>query len=480
VVLTHALDWPSLTCQWLPVTQPVHGGDYVEHKLLLGTHVDPEAAGREDRNYLMIATIRLPSPDAELKVTGFDEERGELGGYGGSLAKVEISMKINHPTEVNRARYCPGNPFLLATKTASSDVLLFDYSKHPSIPTDDAVRPALTLVGHKKEGYGLAWSPHAKNLLLSGSDDGLVCCWDVQGGLAGGGGGGGGGGASAASSAAGGRVLRPSFTLEAHASVVVEDVAWHATHAHLFGTVSDDKELRIWDTRSLGGGGAQCVSRTAAHAGETMCLSFHPTKDHLVATGGTDKQVRLWDSRRLEKPVHTMLGHEDHVLALSWSPFSESHLASSGQDRRVVIWDTARIGADQAPEDAEDGPPEMLVRMRPSPPTHTFIRPHPRSSLSRRPFPPPPPTPPSAQFVHGGHSDRIADFSWNEKSQWFFASVADDNVLQVWQPAENLLFDEDGEGGGGGEDEEEEGEGGGGGGGGKPAKKPRVADSDLE
>jgi hypothetical protein len=78
--------------------------------------------------------------------------------------------------------------------------------------------------------------------------------------------------------------------------------------------------------------------------------------------------------------------------------------------------------------------------------------------------------------VHGGHTDRVADFSWNEKEKWFFASVADDNVLQVWQPAENLLFDEDGEGG-----EEEEEEGGGGGGGGRPSKKPRtVADSDLE
>ena len=79
--------------------------------------------------------------------------------------------------------------------------------------------------------------------------------------------------------------------------------------------------------------------------------------------------------------------------------------------------------------------------------------------------------------MHGGHSDRIADFSWNEKSQWFFASVADDNVLQVWQPAENLLFDDDGESGerGGGEEEDE-----GGAAGGKPSKKPRVADSELE
>ena len=36
-------------------------------------------------------------------------------------------------------------------------------------------------------------------------------------------------------------------------------------------------------------------------------------------------------------------------------------LASSGSDRRVNIWDTGRIGTEQSPEDAEDGPPELLV-----------------------------------------------------------------------------------------------------------------------
>lgn len=35
---------------------------------------------------------------------------------------------------MNRARYMPQNPFIIATKTPSSDVLVFDYSKHPSKP----------------------------------------------------------------------------------------------------------------------------------------------------------------------------------------------------------------------------------------------------------------------------------------------------------------------------------------------------------
>ena len=38
LVMTHALEWPSLTAQWLPeVTRP-EGKDYSVHRLLLGTH----------------------------------------------------------------------------------------------------------------------------------------------------------------------------------------------------------------------------------------------------------------------------------------------------------------------------------------------------------------------------------------------------------------------------------------------------------
>lgn len=33
-----------------------------------------------------------------------------------------------------RARYMPQNPCIIATKTPSSDVLVFDYTKHPSKP----------------------------------------------------------------------------------------------------------------------------------------------------------------------------------------------------------------------------------------------------------------------------------------------------------------------------------------------------------
>ena len=38
LVMTHALEWPSLTAQWLPDVSRPEGKDFSIHHLLLGTH----------------------------------------------------------------------------------------------------------------------------------------------------------------------------------------------------------------------------------------------------------------------------------------------------------------------------------------------------------------------------------------------------------------------------------------------------------
>jgi histone-binding protein RBBP4 len=123
------------------------GKDYSIHRLILGTHTSDE------QNHLLIASVQLPNEDAQFDASHYDNEKGgafavhsisftaltystftEFGGFGSVSGKIEIEIKINHEGEVNRARYMPQNPCVIATKTPSSDVLVFDYTKHPSKP----------------------------------------------------------------------------------------------------------------------------------------------------------------------------------------------------------------------------------------------------------------------------------------------------------------------------------------------------------
>lgn len=382
LVMTHALEWPSLTCQWLPNKTKEEGKDYSTHRLVLGTHTTDG-----EQNYLMIAECKLPNEDTEVDARKYDDERAEAGGFCGANGKVEVTQRINHEGEVNRARYMPQNPYLIATKSISSEVYVFDWSKHPSKPkADGSFEPDLVCKGHNKEGYGLAWNPHKEGNLISGSDDSLICSWDI--------------GTATKTS----HIVEAAATYTGHTSVV-EDVAFHLHHANLFGSVGDDAKLMIWDTRDSRYDKAKHT--VDAHSKEINCVAFNPFSEYILATGAADKTVALWDMRSLRTKLHSLEGHAEEVYQVAWSPFNETVLASASSDRRLHVWDLSKIGTEQTAEDAEDGPPELL-------------------------------------FVHGGHTSRISDLAWNPNDPWVLASVAEDNILHVWQMAENIFNEDDG------------------------------------
>ena len=87
----------------------------------------------------MRAEVQLPLEDTEMDARQYDDSKNEVGGFGTATGKVTIKQQICHEGEVNRARYMPQNPFIIGTKTVTSDVLVFDYSKHPSRPDQAGV-----------------------------------------------------------------------------------------------------------------------------------------------------------------------------------------------------------------------------------------------------------------------------------------------------------------------------------------------------
>jgi WD40 repeat protein len=141
---------------------------------------------------------------------------------------------------------------------------------------------------------------------------------------------------------------------------------------------------------------------------------------------------------------------------IGWSPKHETILSSCGADRRVMIWDLSRIGDEQVggggggglagpfwaggagrlvPRGgASAGPGKRESRQRaartaqpPAPPTR-LPTPAPSNKQSEEDAQD---GPPELLFIHGGHTSKISDFSWNPNDDWVVASVAEDNILQV-------------------------------------------------
>mmetsp|Transcript_21307 Transcript_21307/g.29644 ORF Transcript_21307/g.29644 Transcript_21307/m.29644 type:complete len:503 (+) Transcript_21307:94-1602(+) len=427
-VMTHSLEWPSLTCQWLPnpkETGTMGESKTMEHSLLLGTHTTGE------QNYLMVASVHLPKQDAVLDYRNannttnntntaagtsssstqkhYDDDKKEVGGFGhsstntaggassssaasnASVGKIDIKMKIRHDGEVNRARYMPQNHFMVASRGPNPEIYIWDLSKHPSFPEDSdstATSPQAVLAGHDREGYGLAWSKLTQGRLVSGSEDTTLCLWDIN----------------SNSTSSGGQQQNAISKFLGHTDVV-EDVDWHHRDPNMIGSVGDDRQIMIWDVREKNAKKA-VHSVTNAHEGDINCIAFNPANEFVLATGSADKTVALWDMRNLKSRLQTLAGHTDQVYQLEWAPFNESILGSCAADRRVAVWDLSRIGTEQTPEDAEDGPPELL-------------------------------------FMHGGHTSKVSDLSWNANDEWTVASVSEDNVLQIWNMAEEIYTPEE-------------------------------------
>ena len=383
LVVTHALEWPSLTCQWFPDKESPTGENYTQHRLLLGTHTSGQ-----DQNYLQIASVQLPhtgsdgasnSAESRLDLKQYDEDKGEIGSYSATTARLTIVQKINHDGEINRARYCPQNCDLIATRTVSGKTYVFDRTKHSNTPSADGVcRPDIVLEGQHKEGYGLAWSPLKQGWILAASEDETVAFWDIN------------------DYTRGDNRLAAKTLFRGHTSVV-EDVAWHGHHESVFGSVGDDRQLLIWDVRETAP-----KYRVEAHTGEVNALAFSPENEHILVTGSSDKTVGVWDLRNLKVKLHSLESHTDEILSVCWSPHHPTVLASASADRRVNIWDLSKIGQEQSPEDAEDGPPELI-------------------------------------FVHGGHTSRPTDLGWSPHMEWALTSAAEDNIVMVWRPSKAVI-----------------------------------------
>lgn len=125
-----------------------------------------------------------------------------------------------------------------------------------------------------------------------------------------------------------------------------------------------------------------------------------------MITGSSDTTVAVWDIRNAKSKLFSLNHHKDEVNCVKFSKMQSNLLASSSADRRVNIWDLSRVNKPQTEDEEKDGPPELL-------------------------------------FIHGGHTNKVSDLSWNQNERLMLASCAEDNILQVWQMAFEIYYNND-------------------------------------
>ena len=406
-VMIQMLDCPSLTVQWLPETRAVPGyPDFLEHRLLIGTYSSAMSAylapvpertekrGRKpapkpvQRDYLMVAGVQVPRSMSDSRESMDADDKVENNALY-AQAQVDVVARYGHSGEVNRARYMPQNPRIVATKSggAGGELYLFDMqalgNKLLTNKDQHCADHYLTLRGHTKEGYGLCWNERKSGYLLSGSYDNRVCVWDVM--------------AEAGKSRTGAKQLDPLNTFNGHVDAVA-DVAWSPHQDGVFYSVGDDKKLFIWDLRSARKAASSVISEWAVNTID--CNTFG---QHILATGSGCKGsgvVRIWDDRKMHVSLNEFMLHSDVVDVVSWSPHNENVLATGGRDRKVQILDIQKA------------PP-------PSRPDTQEVK--------------------EVMFVHGGHRHNVSDLSWNPECPWFISSVSDaEENIQFWQPTQAI------------------------------------------
>jgi histone-binding protein RBBP4 len=368
-LLSSSIPWPSLTVQWLPdvetsTDQKENTSTWVK-RLLLGTHT----TGNGDE-FVRIAQVTHTWSTEAPNTRDYYADLEEVAKYQNTGTNVSITHKINHSAgEVNRARYMPQNPDLFATLASNGRCYIFDRTKHPSDPTP-SFKPDIVLDFHQQQGFGLSWNTKKAGNLLTAAEDANIALWDVV-----------------QSFKPDERTIRsPSRVFKSH-SAVVNEVKWHPRDENLFGSVSDDGQIQIHDTRSQ-----DDHTSTISDLQSATCLQFNPANPNLLATAGEDAMASLWDVRKPGEKVYTLAEHTGPIVELEWSPYHSTILATASEDRTVNIWDASQIGTEK----------ELL-------------------------------------FKHGGHTAPVNAVAWDPSSPWTLASAADDNSLHVWRVADTLV-----------------------------------------
>ncbi|CAM9921529.1 unnamed protein product, partial [Laminaria digitata] len=211
-------------------------------------------------------TVPGSHTDAVLSLSWNREHRHVLAsGSGDNTVKVwDITTQrcsatlTHHSDKVQGVAWHPVEATVIATVGYDRVLALLD------------ARAPTKVTSHKllADPECLLWNPHNPAQVLTGSEDGVVCCRDVR------------------------RPDSPVYSFTAHEKGV-SSVSFTPLVPGMLATCSEDKTVRVWDVDA---DVPLQVSSKAMAVGRLFSLQYDASSAFLLATAGSKGHVALWHS----------------------------------------------------------------------------------------------------------------------------------------------------------------------------------------
>lgn len=162
---------------------------------------------------------------------------------------------------------------ILATAATNGIISVWDLSKF------GRHKQTLIFNEHERTAHTIAFHMTDPHLLISGSQDGTIKCFDL-------------------------RIDKFAVNTYCSNSESVRDVKFSPYSPNNFAAVSETGQVQLWDTRR----NDKAILQFTAHSGPIYTCDWHPTQ-HWLATGSRDKQIKVWNmgiKPSLEYTIHTI------------------------------------------------------------------------------------------------------------------------------------------------------------------------------
>ncbi|XP_041134014.1 GATOR complex protein WDR24-like isoform X1 [Polyodon spathula] len=197
---------------------------------------------------------------------------------------------------------------LLATAATNGAVVTWNLGK-PSRNKQDQL-----FTEHKRTVNKVCFHPTEVYMLLSGSQDGYMKCFDLR--------------------------KKGSASTFSGQSESVRDVQFSIRDYFTFAASFENGNVQLWDIRRPD----RYERMFTAHNGPVFCCDWHPEDRGWLATGGRDKMVKVWDiTTNRAKEIHCVQTIAS-VARVKWRPERKYHLATCSMmvDHNIYVWDVRR------------------------------------------------------------------------------------------------------------------------------------------